>query len=216
MIIFKETILNIIYPKVCYICGSSKDSYLCKKCENKLKQYAVNGKDIYVDKYFEIHYYIFKYDEVVRKLILNYKFREKAYLYRSFMQFFSNNYIDKIDFENYDIIMPVPISKTRMKNRGYNQSLLIAKEISILKDIKLKEKILIKQKNNNVQSNLNKEERLENVKNVYKIQNEKIIENKKILVVDDIFTTGSTVNECARILKEFGAKKIDILTIAKD
>ena len=76
--------------------------------------------------------------------------------------------------------------------------------------------IIIKYKNIVPQSTLNQNGRKENIKNVYKVINKEKIKNKKILILDDIFTTGSTVNECSRILKEAGAKEIGILTIAKD
>ncbi len=169
-----------------------------------------------MDKHFENHYYIFKYDNLIRKLIIDYKFNEKPYLYRSFLEFLNNYQKEYIQFKIYDIIIPVPISKKRKKERGYNQSLLIAKEISLKENKNLGDKIISKVKNNNTQSKLNKEERAENVKNVYKITNNKEIINKNILLIDDIYTTGATLNECSKMLKQAGAKKIDVLTIAKD
>lgn len=212
----KEQLLNLIYPKVCGICGKGKATYLCKKCENKLKTIAIFGKDEYMCKHFENHYYIFKYDNLIRKLIIDYKFNEKPYLYRSFLEFLNNYQKEYIQFKIYDIIIPVPISKKRKKERGYNQSLLIARKISSKEKIKLGDKVISKVKNNNTQSKLNKEERAENVKNVYKITSNKEIINKNILLIDDIYTTGATLNECSRMLKQAGAKKIDVLTIAKD
>ena len=116
----------------------------------------------------------------------------------------------------YDIIIPVPISRERQKKRGYNQSLLIAKKIANQLRAKVDINILIKQKNNVQQSTLNKQEREENVIDAYKIINQRKIIDKKILLVDDIYTTGSTVNECSKILNLAGAKKIDVFTIAKD
>ena len=75
---------------------------------------------------------------------------------------------------------------------------------------------LIKTKNIIEQNKLNKEERAENVKNVYKITKNKEIIDKNILLIDDIFTTGATLNECSKMLKQAGTKKVDVLTIAKD
>ena len=74
----------------------------------------------------------------------------------------------------------------------------------------------MKVKNNSVQSLLNKEQRLENVKDVYKVKNALTINKKKILVFDDIYTTGATANECAKVLKEADAEEVAIVTIAKD
>ena len=79
----------------------------------------------------------------------------------------------------------------------------------------MKTNIIIKDKNIVPQSTLNQNERIKNIKNVYKIVNKEKVKNKKILILDDIYTTGSTVNECSRILKEAECKEIGILTIAK-
>ena len=76
--------------------------------------------------------------------------------------------------------------------------------------------VLLKQRNNKPQSTKNKKDRQENVIGAYYIKNEYKIYNKKILLLDDIYTTGSTVNECARMLKEYGASIVDVITIAKD
>ena len=142
------------------------------------------------------------YDGIIRKLLIKYKFNEKTYLYKIFTKNLKNNKKICLLFEKYDIIIPVPISKKREKERGYNQSLLISREISKQLNIECNNQILFKFKNTQPQSSLTKEERMENAKNVYYIKYEDKIKNKKILLVDDIYTTGSTVNECSKILKE--------------
>lgn len=103
-------------------------------------------------------------------------------------------------------------------NRGYNQSELIAKEIAKILQIKIDTKTLKKTKNNITQSTLNKEQREQNVIGAYTTKNTEKIKNKKILIFDDIYTTGNTVNECAKVLVQAGISKnnIGILTIAKD
>ena len=212
----KEQLLDLIYPPTCGICGKGKKTYLCKKCENKLNQIAIFGKDEYSDKYFEKHYYLFKYDDIIRTMLIDYKFNEKPYLYRSFMEFFNKYKKRYHEFEIYDIIVPVPISKKRMRDRGYNQSLLIASDIAKKSKIKLEKNVIKKEQNNTPQSLLDKNGREKNVVNVYKIVNKQKILNKKILLIDDIFTTGATVNECSKMLKISGAEKVDVLTIAKD
>lgn len=123
-----------------------------------------------------------------------------------------------VDFiNNYEIILPVPIHKKRLNGRGYNQSELLAREISRkLKNIQFFNKLLIKTENNVAQSTLTKEERILNVKNIYKVQNNNLIREKSIILLDDIYTTGNTVNECSRLLKENGAREIGIFTISKD
>ena len=112
----------------------------------------------------------------------------------------------------------VPLSWKRRLQRGYNQSQLIAETISNILQIKIESKILYKTKNIVPQSTLNKKERKENIKGAFKIRNIEKIKNKKILIIDDIYTTGNTLNECSKILIENGIKKenIGVLTLAKD
>ena len=213
-----------MYPPICGICEKINKDGLCPKCNLELKKQAeVNilqkeeiEENIKKEKYFEELMYIFKYEGQVRKLILDYKFNEKSYLYKTFVNFLLKN--EKI-FENikkYDKIIPVPISKKRNKERGYNQSMLIAEEIANKTNLELVNNCLIKTKNIIEQSKLNKEDRLQNIQGVYSLQNERLITNKKILLLDDIYTTGSTVNECCKILQQANPKTIGVLVLAKD
>ena len=142
---------------MCGICGKLSENCLCIKCRNKLYNEAVFGRDYYDDKYFENHYYLFKYDGLIREKILDYKFNENPYLYKTFMNFlffYEKNYFQ---FDFYDIIIPVPISNHRWKLRGYNQSKLIAMELARYLDLQFDNNILIKNKNNKTQSTLNQE-----------------------------------------------------------
>lgn len=120
--------------------------------------------------------------------------------------------------KKYDIILIVPVSKQRQKTRGYNQSELLARKIATITQSKIEKRVLYKIKDTVPQSTLNKKQREENAKGVYKAKITKTLQNKKILIIDDIYTTGNTVNECAKVLVEQGIEKrnIGILTIAKD
>lgn len=153
---------------------------------------------------------------MIRKIILNYKFNDKSYLYKTLVNFLLKNEKFFPILKSYDTIIPVPISQKRRKQRGYNQSELIAKEIAKRLSIDYNNKCLFKTKNIIEQSKLNKEERQSNIQGVYELHNKKLLKDKKILLIDDIYTTGSTVNECSRIIKQAQPKKIDVFTIAKD
>ncbi len=206
-------ILEIIYPKTCGMCEDISKSYLCGKCKLKLKEVLKLNTVVYKNKYFDSHTYLFKYEEKIRDKLLKYKFRDYSYLYK----FFSEIIINNCNLQNnYDIILPVPIHKKRKQMRGYNQSELIAKEIAKNMNMEYSNRVLIKMVNTVPQSSLNQTQRMSNVMGIYKVINSQIIDQKRILLIDDIFTTGSTVNECAKILKQNGAKTIDVLTIAKD
>ena len=155
---------------------------------------------------------------MIRTQLLNLKFREMPYVYNTIGKFLENIQKSFEILKKYDIIIIVPTSNQRKKERGYNQSELIAKEISRVTGIPVVGNILIKIKDTLPQSSLNKKQREENAKNVYKIINSKKLHNKKILILDDIYTTGSTVNECSKLLIQKGIQKsnIGVLTIAKD
>ena len=211
-----EKLINLVYPPTCGICGKLNNDFLCKKCEKILETEAIYGVDKTLDKYFNEHLYIFLYQEIIRRIILKYKFQEEAYLYKTFVNFLlkNENFFEKI--KKYDTIVPVPISRKRFKERGYNQSELIAKEIACSSKLELETECLFKTKNIIEQSKLNKEERLKNIQGVYDLVNKRKLYKKKILLVDDIYTTGSTVNECARVLRKARPSKIGVFTLAKD
>lgn len=221
MIIIFENILNLIYPQICGICGKVNSKSLCNKCKTKLeKEYKFQTDDYKTDtsKNFIEHSYFFKYENLIRSQIIAIKFQEKPYVYKTIAYFLKNMEKSFENLKKYDIIIIVPISKQRKKDRGYNQSELIAKEISKIINVPVATNILYKIKNTVPQSSLNKRQREENAKGVYEVHNITKLYNKKILIIDDIYTTGNTVNECANMLLQKGIKRnnIGVLTIAKD
>ena len=212
------SLLNLIYPPKCGICGKLNENFLCNKCYKILE----NDAKFNVEKFeklkneFDEHIYMFKYEGAIRRIILQYKFQEKSYLYKTIVNFLLKNKKMFEIIKTYDTIVPVPISKKRKRTRGYNQSYLIAKDIANIVGIKLENRVLFKIKNIIEQSKLNKENRGKNIKGVYEIKNDYRIKDKKILLFDDIYTTGSTVIECCRMLNIAKPSKIGVLTIAKD
>ena len=238
---FYDRILDLVYPPVCGICGKFNQDFLCKKCQKMLEAEAKFNIDKVDNQeyFFGNHLYIFKYEGIIRKLILNYKFNEKSYLYKTFVNFLLKNEKFFKILKSYDTIIPVPVSSKRMNERGYNQSELLANDIvkqiieissnHMLNGILITQKdniqklkcecvtdCLIKNKNIIEQSKLNKEQRQKNIQGVYILKNKEKLINKKILLIDDIYTTGSTSNECCKVLQKAKPKKIDVFTVAKD
>ena len=205
---------KILFPPCCLICGKQTKEKLCRECKNRIfNELKISIK---CRKNYK-HLYLFEYKSEPRRLILDYKFKDKSYLYDFFTEIILKK--EKIYgiLERYDIIIPVTIQLKRKKQRGYNQSELIAKKVaSKIENLKYENNILIKAKNTLPQSSLNRKQREQNVKNVYKIINSKKILNKKIILFDDIYTTGNTTKECVKILKENGAREVLVFTIAKD
>ena len=211
-----NNILELIYPNVCGICGEICKESLCKKCTIEMKKHEIDLINKNKKMYFNESMHIFKYNEIIRQRLIEYKFQDQSYMYKTFAKIILKNKKVCGFLEKYDIIIPVPIHKKRRLKRGYNQTELIAKEICKNINLELKIDVLSKQKNIVAQSELNKNERMQNIKNAFEVRNINEIIDKKILIFDDIYTTGSTVNECSKILKKAGVKQIGVLAIAKD
>ncbi len=211
-----EEIIKFIYPPKCGICGKFSSNYLCFKCKKRLEEDAIWEIKKTPQNFFEEQISIFTYQNLIRDLILEYKFCFKPYLYHTFTNFLIKNKKVFQKIKSYDIIIPVPISMKRKFERGFNQSNLIAKGIAKSTGIELVTNCIRKTKNTTTQSTLNGEERRKNVQNVYKLENAQILKNKKILVIDDVITTGSTLNSCCKVIREAEPAKIGVLVLAKD
>ena len=214
---FFDKLLNFIYPPKCGICNKICDDFLCSNCRRNIEKLQFTKLKKFLVKKLDEHLYIFKYEDIIRNKIIDYKFKEKAYLYKFFVTIMINNKKICCFLKNYDIIIPIPIHNKRKRKRGYNQTELIAKELATnVENLEYKNNILIKTKNTKAQSTLNRNQRKKNLIGAYEVVNNVEIMNKNVLLLDDVFTTGSTANECSRVLKEAGALKVGIITIAKD
>jgi len=206
-----EKILHMVFPISCGICGKMYKKPICPKClkliKSELKYYTIKQEKNNV-------YFISFYEGIIKNAILRFKFKDKPYLYDFFVEIIIRNTKIKNIINKYDYIVPVPMHKDNKKIRGYNQTELITKKIEKETGIKYL-KCLEKIKHNKQQSLLNEKERTKNVQKVYRIINKETINNKKILLIDDIYTTGSTANECIKELRKGKPKKVDILVICK-
>ena len=208
-----DMLLNFLFPPVCGICGKRDENWVCENCYNKLKINIIYNKAI--NKFYDEQIYLFKYKDI-RNLILRYKFNNQSCLNNTFANIILKNKKLCRKIKIYDIIIPVPMFHKKKKNRGYNQTELITSKIAKCLGIYTNNNILIKSKNTKTQSTLKEKNRYENIKNAFSIKNNELIKNKNIILFDDIITTGATVNECSKILKQNGVKNILVLSIAKD
>ncbi|MBR2141088.1 MAG: ComF family protein [Rickettsiales bacterium] len=233
---FVHYVITIIYPDVCLSCGKILDSEgFCVNCWKELvfikKPYCfLCGRPLDINSqmglicadcinkkyYFDRVFSVFVYNRVIAKAIFRFKFNRKTFLSKFFAKFLNNKL--KECNEKIDFIVPIPMNVMKLRNRGYNQAVLLAKDLSKMVKIPCIYDLIIKTKNTKAQSSLSHKERKFNLKLAFKL-NEKykdIVKNKNILIVDDVFTTGSTANECSKILKKSGAVgRIFVLTIAK-
>lgn len=207
---FFDHALEFIFPPKCGICGKIGEGYICNNCYN---MFVINK--IYKN-YNRERFHMLKYEGIIRDKLIEYKFNDKPHLYRMFYEILIKDK-NACDFlKGYDIIIPVSIHKKRKSLRGYNQSELIAKKLSDRFKMPMYIDVLKKQINTIPQSSLGKKARKSNAQNVYKVDNMQKIKNKNVVIVDDIYTTGATANECIKVLKDAGAYRVGIITIAKD
>ena len=229
-------LLDLIYPRFCYICNKSlkhsKNLYFCFSCWYKLPLIRKNlclkcampmGEGIGVKKkcndcnfgkfYFKQIRSAGKYKDSLRKVLLNFKFKGMVELRHPlaaliYWQLKHYPFSGKID-----LIIPVPMYHKQRIQRGYNQAELLADCLAKLMRIPCVTNILIKIKETLPQSGLDRTQREKNLTN--KFIATKKLKDKTVLLVDDIFTTGTTVNECSKALKKSNVKKIYVATAAK-
>ena len=199
-----EALLDIIYPydNKCIICGVEGFLGICSKCKSEIKR---------VHQQEEIMAYGY-YGGVLKKLILNLKYH-KSFIAGEVLADFLCQIIREKHL-SIDYICYVPISKKSLKKRGFNQCRVLAKNMSIALDIPIID-CLVKVKETKEQKLLGKEERAKNILNAFTIKNKEKLFKKNILLIDDVYTTGATINECKKNIEKCNINKIYLLTIAK-
>lgn len=210
-----ESIVNIVYPRKCGFCNRRiNEEYTCQKCKKNLEYICINEVILGKEKdFYDYCICAYSYTEIIRNKLLQFKFKNKKYLYETLSDGLLK--IVRKYQEQFDCIIVVPISLNRYLERGYNQADLIAKFISKKLNKKQLKYVLIKIKNNHKQSQLKLQERGLNVSKAYNVFQKEKIQGKNILLIDDILTTGATVRECSKVLKENGAKKVIVAVVAK-
>ena len=232
---FGEAIVDLVYPPAtyCILCDSYIDGKrrynICDSCIWKIqwidgetcdvcgRPMSEEGTYICADcvdheRYFDQGFTCAAYGLYERKLISDFKKSGKLFLARNLAQILH----DRIVIEELDIdgIIPVPIHKVRLKERGFNQTELIGKFLSQKSGWPMWADVLIRVKQTGAMKKMDKWERRKNMENVFQVKNPEKVIGKRLLVVDDIFTTGATLEECAKALKSVGAEKVYILTFA--
>ncbi|HDH99276.1 MAG TPA: ComF family protein [bacterium] len=213
---FLPSVLNLLFPRICINC-QKEGNYLCPDCFSLLEisesHQKCPGKNL-DDVYFALPYK----GALIKKLVRAFKYppfikelgQTMSGIIIAHFQMSSN----VENFKKY-IVVPVPLEKKRMKWRGFNQAEEIARHLANYFKLPLVLNALIKTNPTTPQVNLSSKKREENLKGVFSIRNAKSIYGKNILLVDDVYTTGSTMEECSGVLRQAGAKKIVGIAIAR-
>lgn len=191
---------------------------VCKECSGELRYFPLAPLPIETYSCKTI-ISVLPYNNILRMAIHNYKFNDNPGYSKVFSHYVIT-YIEQFNtlYKNaftdmFDFIVPVPLSKQRLRERGYNQSTLIAKDFSDYFNIPLNCNALIKTRHTKQQSLVPHNLRQKNVAGAYRAD-KNIVSGKRILLFDDIFTTGSTVEACAKALIEAGALNVSVITLA--
>jgi ComF family protein len=188
----------------------------CQNCGNEIQNHHSQKSNKFIcghcqlsAPYYSHTYYACSYQSPIDKWVMALKFGHKVILSRLFAELMSNA-IKSVD-ESY-VLMPVPLHKIRLKKRGYNQAYEIAKEITKFSFRNI-DTTLLRQKNTAMQAQLKLNQRAKNVSKAFVLKTELI--HKKIILIDDVMTSGNTLNECAKTLIKAGAEDVRVLVFAR-
>ncbi len=236
-----RNLIDIIYPPRCHICRdfllkdiSENDAiYFCQACSADFKRMVSplctvcsapldrSQEDHLCEDclrkrpHYEKIYACYLYDGVIMDAIHQFKYGSKSFLGESLGLLFAQFVEDRIQRTDDLLTIPVPLHPKRLRERGFNQSLLLARNIALKMGSELDFLSLRRVKYTTPQTGLGKNERRKNVLNAFQVVDPGAVEGRTVLLVDDVATTGNTLNECARILRKSGCRNVYGLVLAK-
>jgi len=233
MEIYKK-IIKFLYPSKCCACDDyvAGDAFMCASCFKEVRfsaqlnkclvcgeiqEFNLEGEkcnkcrigNSYIDRFD----YVYEYNDPIKQIIRKLKFSDQTNLIKPIASIMVSQFRDLI--AKTDIILYVPMHKSRLKERFFNQAALIAKHIAKKTNKNLQFNVLIKSRNTLRQTHLDKSGREKNIKSSFQVRKQDKIKGLAILLIDDVSTTGATLNECARVLKKAEAREVSCLTFAK-
>jgi len=221
-----EDFINLIYPRTCTACGQSlyrHEEVLCSQCLIHLPKtyYEKDPNNPLVSLFWGkisvemiASFYFFNKGNKVQNLIHLLKYKDRpdvgVYIGKRYGVFLMKNPI----FSSVDVIIPVPLHVSKLKIRGYNQAEMFAQGLSASMGLPVDNSSFVRNTATETQTRKTKLERWENVKNKFAVINQDNIKDKHILLVDDVITTGATLEACAQVLLEIQGVKISLASIA--
>lgn len=232
-----NALLDFIFPPLCHICKSfipdAGALHICHACRGELQMVTsplcricgipfigagddhACGKCLGDRPAFDAARAAMIHEGAVRHLLHAFKYENKTHLRRPLALLTMERLGDFISQEQPELILPVPLHIERLRKRGFNQAVLLGELLSREWGIPMQRRALLRLRRTEPQVALSAVERRINVKNAFGVAKGASLAGKGILLLDDVFTTGSTVDECARILKNNGAARIIVATVAR-
>lgn len=224
-------LVDLIYPHLCFNCKQklTRNSFLCQKCENKITLKEKNHCEIChkeisscgicsecKNKFpFEEFLSVFDFNQVIQNMIHNFKYNENRKIGNYLSNFLSQKLENFEHISSIDYSIPVPLHKVKKRDRGFNQAYVIAQNIQDTLQIPVADDLVKRKRFTKTQTNLSKSERHENVADAFVAEKKEKIMNKNFLLIDDVFTTGSTLSSLTYELKNKGANKVFCATLAR-
>ncbi|PYJ59725.1 MAG: hypothetical protein DME74_11835 [Verrucomicrobia bacterium] len=231
-----EAAVSLLYPSVCTICGRSVGAgeYLCDQCEAKTVRIvapfcqkcsepfegAITGAFTCANCahrtiYFDAAVAAYRGRGIVRQMIHEFKYGRQIHLRHLVARWLHAALDDeRLCGRRFDVIVPVPLHPARQRERGFNQASVLAELLSAQTSIPAKP-VLERIRYTTTQTALDRSERMENLHNAFRLRKNADVRGLRVLLVDDVLTTGSTLNECARLLKRAGALSVHAATAAR-
>jgi ComF family protein len=231
-----EAAVSLLYPPVCTICGRSvrAGQYLCDQCEAKAVRIVapfcqkcsepfegfITGAFTCANCahrtiYFDAAVAAYRGRGIVRQIIHELKYGRQIHLRHLVARWLHASLDDeRLCGRRFDVIVPVPLHPARQRERGFNQASLLAELLSARTSIPVKP-LLERTRYTTTQTALDRSERMENLHNAFRLRKNADVRGLRVLLVDDVLTTGSTLNECARVLKHAGAFSVYATTAAR-
>jgi len=199
--------VKFIEGSLCTVCGlpflnSAAKSHVCGSCLEK-------------KPFFALARGVVSFETVIMEVVHKFKYGRDLSLGEALGSLFAEFSFSDMTFSDYKMIIPVPLHKQKLRERGFNQALLLAKKIGKKYSLPVNFSLLKRHKFTLTQTGLNRREREENIKGAFSVVDRKAVVGESLILIDDVFTTGATVNECARTLLKAGARKVAVLTLAR-
>ena len=194
--------IQFVEPPWCDICGTPEVSGLCDECATNPPRYG---------KLRSIAFY----QTTLQHAIHLFKFEKKKAFAQHLIRMINAHLPTDCCVADYDFILPVPIHKKRLRERGFNQATLLAKGVAQAESVPILTDILIRHRHTVAQSRLDREARQQNIIGAFEVSKPDVIRDKRILIIDDVFTTGATIREAVNELWKADPAEIDVLTLAR-